>query len=99
MDKPQPKISQVTSYGTVKIIFDSKMFQFDETKPDERRLEANTVIIETLKEESMVEVEFVDEAESDVPRNVEFEWEIILYSETAMEIQLDFEDPLQVSSS
>ena len=47
----------------------------------------------------MIEVKFVDQAESDVPRNIELEWEIVSYSEMTMEIHLDFEDPLQVSSS
>lgn len=62
-------------------------------------LATNREILDTLKTEGMITVELIDNADSDLVPNKAFEWSIGDYTEAGMEIQLEFEQPLEISKS
>ena len=63
-----------------------------------RRLESFE-ILDSLQINDMVQIDLIDYSDSDLPENKSFKWNITTYSNYTMNIQLIFEDPLQISAS
>ena len=51
-----------------------------------------------MKSHEMITVELIDKSDMDQPRNKFFNWKIASYEPFKMKIQLEFEEPLNVSS-
>ena len=47
----------------------------------------------------MIKVSLIDMSDRDEPLNKIFDWEIISYQSTMMQIQLNFTEPINISSS
>lgn len=55
--------------------------------------------LQVLHAAEMVTVELLDETDPEVTASKAFSWTILDYSENEMQIKLDFEEPLQISST
>lgn len=103
MDLPVPsaKIKQVSRSGLITIEFSKPMNQKFLENNAAQSSEGQSIAEQfyaQLKDDEMVGVELIDNADYDEPLNKRFAWRVVSYISDEMLIQMDFEKPTDVST-
>ena len=102
---PTASISQINSYGMLKISFSNKIMIPKELLSMDDNGRIKIKFDQEDKRRLQTEIEFevlsvqVHPGEDSLPENLKFNWKPIQINEDGIEIQLNFDSPLRVSTS